>query len=83
MTDNAEPGYTTMTNGSYTLNELTSKEGPAGEDLFTPKKASTNTEEYEFTGIWVDYETKEEISVKQFADYQPERDMKQKPNITK
>lgn len=82
MTDDVTADYSVMTNGSLTLAELTSADGPAGSALFTPVKASTNTEEYDFTGIWVDYETKEEISVEQFDTYKPTRNMKLAPKFT-
>lgn len=61
MSDSVTPDYSVQTNGKFTLAELTGENSPAGEQLFLPAKASNNEYEYDFTGYWVDWDTKEEI----------------------
>lgn len=82
MSDDVNADYSVMTNGTKNLAELTSADGPAGTALFTPVKASTTTQEYDFIGIWVDYLTGEEIHIDNFATYIPTKDMKLSPKFT-
>jgi hypothetical protein len=53
---------------------LTGENSPAGEPLFLPAKASTDTHEYDFTGIWVDWDTKEEFNQNDFGTIIPFKD---------
>jgi len=71
MSDNVTSDYTVQTNGKFSLAHLTGENSPAGEPLFAPTKASTDTNEYDFTGIWVDWDTKEEYHVDNFATIIP------------
>ena len=52
VTVETEPHYTVLTDGSYTLRELVSAEGPAGFSMTAPVKQATNTKTYTFTGRW-------------------------------
>ena len=74
MTDSVTPDYTVQTNGKFSLAQLTGPESPAGEPLFLPAKASTDTHEYDFTGIWVDWDTKEEYHENNFGSIVPFKD---------
>lgn len=71
MTDDVTSDYSVQTNGKFTLSQLTGENSPAGEPLFTPAKASTDTQEYDFTGIWVDWDTKEEFHESDFDSIIP------------
>lgn len=51
---NEEPYYSVLTDGKFTLSELTSKEGPSGSSLIRPTKQPTNYKKYIFTGKWKD-----------------------------
>lgn len=54
ITDSTEPYYTVLSNGEYTLEFLTSKEGPAGAVLQPPVKVPTATESFTFAYAWND-----------------------------
>ena len=56
MSSNVTPDYEVQTNGNYSLAYLTGENSPAGEQLFTPTKTSTDTLDYTFDGYWVDYD---------------------------
>ena len=71
MSDNVTCDYSVQTNGRFSLAQLTGEDSPAGEPLFLPAKASTDTHEYDFTGIWVDWDTKEEYHESDFATIVP------------
>ncbi len=81
MTDGVTPDYVVMTNGSKTLADLTGENSPAGEPLFTPTKASTNTERYEFADIWIDYDTGTEYAVADFGTITPAKNLKLAPKF--
>lgn len=49
------PYYTALTDGSYTLETLISRNGPVGSELTPPVKVSTDTHVYTFTGVWQDW----------------------------
>lgn len=74
MTDDVTPDYSVQTNGRFSLAQLTGENSPAGEPLFLPAKASTDTHEYDFTGIWVDWDTKEEFNQDDFGTIIPFKD---------
>lgn len=80
ITENTEAYYTVLTDGSYTLSELISDQGPAGIAMVAPTKQSTNEVEYHFTGQWkdVDTGTKYEQGTESF-DYKPVKDLKLEP----
>lgn len=71
MSDNVTCDYNVQTNGKFSLAQLTGENSPAGEPLFLPAKASTDTHEYDFTGIWVDWDTKEEYHEDDFSTIVP------------
>ena len=53
--DVTTPHFEVVTNGTYTLETLISKTGPANKDMSMPIKAPTAREVFNFTGVWVDY----------------------------
>ena len=59
ITDQTEPYYSVLTNGSYDLEYLTSARGPAASTLTTPSMSSTDTINYIFSNAWMDYDTGE------------------------
>lgn len=56
MSSDVTPDYVVQTNGNYSLAYLTGENSPAGEQLFTPTKTSTDTLNYTFDEYWVDYD---------------------------
>ncbi len=44
----------TSSDQNLTLKELTSANGPTGEDMRVPSRASTQSHDYQFTGYWID-----------------------------
>ena len=54
ITEETEAYYTVLTDGSYSLKELISENGPAGVAMIPPTKQSTNDTIYIFTGKWKD-----------------------------
>ena len=52
INENTEAYYTVLTDGTYTLRQLISANGPAGVALRDPTMQSTNDTNYVFTGKW-------------------------------
>jgi len=89
MTNDVTPDYVVLTDGAKSLATLTGNNSPAGEPLFIPSKAETNTNKYEFSGYWVVYAPddmaihKTKYSVADFETIIPTRDLKLAPEFTK
>ena len=89
MTNDVTPDYVVLTDGAKSLATLTGNNSPAGEPLFIPSKAETNTHKYEFSGYWVVYAPddmtihKTKYSVADFETIIPTRDLKFTPEFTK
>jgi hypothetical protein len=81
MSDDVTPDYVVQTNGKMTLSELTGSNSPAGEPLFTPVKASTETQVYSFSGVWIDWNTKEEYLETEFNSIVPSANMRLVPRF--
>ena len=84
ITNETEPYYSVLTDGSMTLDVLTSSSGPAGSTLETPTKPSTNTEVFTFSGIWVDVYNPDapvEYNTSDFANIKPDAPMKLVPTF--
>lgn len=81
MADDVTPDYVVQTNGRMTLAELTGSNSPAGEPLFTPVKASTETKNYTFTGVWRDWSDPNHAEYLQsdFANITPSKNMRLTP----
>lgn len=54
ITDSTEPYYTVLSNGEYTLEFLTSEDGPAKATLQPPVKVPSATESFTFAHAWND-----------------------------
>lgn len=90
----ATPYYSVMTNGEYTLEVLTSEDGPNAEKLVNPEKASDTFSDYTFSGIWLDadgirYFTSLDIGEEYnpeidilFSEYSPKSELNLRPKWT-
>jgi hypothetical protein len=81
MSDGVNPDYVVQTNGKMNLAQLTGDQSPAGEPLFAPVKSSTNTKVYEFSGIWIDWNTGTEYNQSDFENIIPKADMRLVPRF--
>ena len=76
ITNDTEPYYTVLTDGTYTLKDLTSSTGPSGIALNPPVKTSTATINYIFTEKWQIYGSNTFITTEEFSTYKPSGDIK-------
>jgi hypothetical protein len=86
-----EATYEVPSNGTLTLAQLTSKDGPNGHPLFTPSNLKDIEHEYLFEGIWIDetdnqeyyqndkYEFKDVDEQYLFTKFIPKKNMKLVP----
>ena len=81
MSDSVTPDYVVQTNGNFSLAYLTGENSPAGEVLFLPAKASNDEFDYDFSGYWVNWDTKEEYAQANFEDIIPKGNMKLVPRF--
>lgn len=77
-TEDSLPYYEVLTDGSYTLAELTSVDGPAGKVLNTPVKLPTNENTYEFSNLWIG-NGQTYVSVNNFSKTTPTEDVDYTP----
>ena len=83
MNNDVVADYVVKTNGTYTLEQLTGPNSPAGEELFVPVKVSTNTFTYEFTGEWVNCDNKSDIyNADRFKSFKPTANLRLAPKFT-
>jgi hypothetical protein len=75
ITSETEPYYTVLTDGTLTLEKLTSSSGPAGSALLAPAMSSTATQDFIFTNEWKDVETNRIIKVEDFSSECPDKDL--------
>lgn len=73
-TPDSLPYYEVLTNGTYTLAELTSVDGPAGKVLNSPVKLPTNTNTYEFANNWINNNTNAYVPTSSFNKVTPKED---------
>ena len=80
VTDSTEPYHTVLTDGSYTLQQLISADGPAGVALTMPVKSSTLDTQYNFTRVWQVVGGTQTYSMDtDFASISPKTNLKLRP----
>ena len=81
VTNDTEPYFTVLTDGSYTFNELISENGPAGMALTLPVIAATPTVVYNFQRMWEDVSATPSQSYHMDIDFdsKPAKDMRLQP----
>jgi hypothetical protein len=61
ITEGSTPWFSALSDGSYTMAQLTAADGPAGSALKIPQRAPTNTTIYTFSH-WKNFDTGEEYT---------------------